>query len=63
MKRIAIYPKDIMIITGRSERYSRELLRSIRNQLKKEKHQIVTFDEFYTYMGIKSNDAERTNQH
>lgn len=59
MKRIAIYPKDIMIITGKSERYSRELLRSIRNQLKKEKHQIVSFDEFCAYMGIKIDEVER----
>lgn len=59
MKRIAIYPKDIMIITGRGERYSRELLRSIRNQLKKEKHQIVSFDEFCCFMGIKTDEVER----
>lgn len=59
MKRIAIYPKDIMIITGKGERYSRELLRSIKNQLKKEKHQIVTFEEFYAYMGIKMDQNER----
>jgi Ca2+-binding EF-hand superfamily protein len=61
MKRIAIYPKDIMIITGKSERYSRELLRSIRNQLKKEKHQIITFDEFYSYMGIKLDKTDNCN--
>jgi len=48
-----------MIITGKGERYSRELLRSIKNQLRKEKHQIVTFEEFYSYMGIKINEVER----
>ena len=35
MKRIAIYPKDIMIITGKSERYSREVLKKIRNHFQK----------------------------
>ena len=58
MKRIAIYPKDIMIITGKSERYSRELLRNIKNQLNKEKHQIVTFAEFSSYMGFKIEELE-----
>ncbi len=59
MKRIAIYPKDIMIITGKSERYSRELLKNIKNQLNKEKHQIVSFDEFCTYMGLKNEELEK----
>jgi hypothetical protein len=58
MKRIAIYPKDIMIITGKSERYSRELLKNIKNQLNKEKHQIVTFVEFSSYMGFKIDELE-----
>lgn len=58
MKRIAIYPKDIMIITGKSERYSRELLKNIKNQLNREKHQIVTFTEFSTYMGFKIEELE-----
>lgn len=59
MKRIAIYPKDIMIITGKSERYSRELLKNIKNQLNKAKHQIVSFDEFCDYMGLKKEELER----
>ena len=59
MKRIAIYPKDIMIITGKSERYSRELLKNIKNQLNKEKHQIVSFDEFCSYMGLKKEELEK----
>ena len=47
-----------MIITGKSERYSRELLRNIKNQLNKEKHQIVTFAEFSSYMGFKIEELE-----
>lgn len=59
MKRIAIYPKDIMIITGKSERYSREVLKKIRNHFQKEKHQIVSFDEFCLYMGLNKDQLER----
>jgi hypothetical protein len=59
MKRIAIYPKDIMIITGKSERYSRELLKSIKNHFEKEKHHIVTFAEFCSYMGFKIEELEK----
>ena len=59
MKRIAFYPKDIIIITGKSEWYSRELHRIIKNQLNKEKHQIVSFDEFWFYMGLKTEELEK----
>jgi hypothetical protein len=32
-KRIVVYPKDIMFITGRSERYSREVIKRIREHV------------------------------
>ncbi|QBO58511.1 hypothetical protein [Chryseobacterium salivictor] len=50
--RICIYPKDIQIITGKSERYSRHLIIKIKTALNKEKHQVLTIREFCTYMGI-----------
>jgi len=48
--RIVIYPKDVMILTGRSEKYSRNLIKQIEQQLEKEKHQFVkkTFFEVGT---------------
>ena len=52
MKRICIYTKDIQIITGRSERYCRNLIAEIKKTNNKEKHQPVTIDEFCHYMGI-----------
>lgn len=55
MKRIAIYPKDIMIITGKGESYSRKLLRKIKTHFNKEQHQFVSFEEFYQYTGLKSS--------
>ena len=40
-KRICIYAKDIQLITGRSERYGRKLLQTIRETLDKEPHQFI----------------------
>ncbi len=51
--RITIYPKDIQLITGKSERYGRLLLRKIKMHLNKEHHQFVTIEEFCTYTGLK----------
>ena len=59
MKRVAIYPKDIMVITGKSERYSRDILKQIKTKLKKEKYQIVTIIELCEYLGIKENDLPK----
>ena len=56
-KRICIYPKDVQIITGRSERYSGKLISDIKKHLNKETHQLVTVEEFSKYMGIKSDDV------
>ena len=50
--RICIYPKDVQLITGRSERSSRELILKIKKILQKEHHQPLTVQEFCTYMGI-----------
>jgi len=50
--RICIYPKDIQLITGRSERYGRKLLNDIKDYFDKEPHQFVTIEEFSEYSGI-----------
>ncbi|HEY9124744.1 MAG TPA: hypothetical protein PK252_04300 [Bacteroidales bacterium] len=55
-KRIVIYPKDVMTITGRSEKFSRNLLKQIRQQLDKEQHHFVTIYEFCQFTGM---DAEQ----
>lgn len=60
MKRVVIYPKDIMIITGKSERYSRYLIQRIKQHLKKEQHQVVSISEFCTYMGLEPEEVEQT---
>ena len=60
MKRIVIYTKDIMVITGKSERYSRIILNKIRVQLNKKEHQLITLKEFSDYIGIPVEDIENT---
>jgi len=50
--RIVIYPQDVALITGRSDRYGRMIIKRIKEQLGKEDHQLITIKEFSTYMGI-----------
>ena len=57
-KRIVVYPKDVMTITGRSEKYSRNLLKQIRQQLDKEKHQFVTIYEFCQFTGMNAEQVQ-----
>ena len=54
MERICIYPKDVQMVTGKSERWGRDVLRKIKKQFSKEEHQLVTVDEFCNYMGLDS---------
>jgi len=52
MERLCIYPKDIQIVTGKSERYGRYLINLIKKKLDKEPHQLVSVEEFCTYTGL-----------
>ena len=52
MKRVVIYPKDIMVVTGKSERHSRTLLKRMKTHFKKEEYQYITITEFCVYMGL-----------
>jgi hypothetical protein len=58
MNRLCIYPKDVQIITGRSDRYGRKLISKIREHFKKEQHQVVTIEEFCTYTGFKIEQVQ-----
>ena len=58
MNPVAIYPKDVQLITGRGESYARHVIRCIKKSLGKEKHQLVTYQEFCEYMGIPIVDLE-----
>lgn len=52
MKRVCIYPKDVMRITGKSERAARKFLIRIKEHLSKEDHQFITIAEFSSYTGV-----------
>ncbi|MEN9326884.1 MAG: hypothetical protein RI943_1305, partial [Bacteroidota bacterium] len=39
-------------ITGRSEKYARRLLHTIRQNLNKQSHQFITIEEFAQHVGI-----------
>ena len=58
-KRVCIYPKDIAIITGKSERHGRRILERIKLELQKESHQIITINEFCTYMGLDKVEIDK----
>lgn len=57
MNRLVIYPKDVVITTGKTERQARYLLEKIKVHFKKEKYQSVTVTEYCHYMGLKVEDT------
>ncbi|MFC4875060.1 hypothetical protein [Negadavirga shengliensis] len=57
-KRCVVYPKDVQMITGRSERYGQDLLQKIRKFYNKKPHQFVTTREFSEFSGIPVTDVE-----
>ena len=59
MNRLCIYPKDIQIITGRSDRYGRNLIKKIKEHFNKQQHQVVTIEEFCQYMGLQYEVVSR----
>ncbi|WP_396601353.1 hypothetical protein [Algibacter sp. R77976] len=58
MSRICIYPKDVQVVTGKSERYGRTIIKTIKERLNKEAHQLVTIDEFCDFMGFEISKVQ-----
>ena len=52
-KRMIIYTKDVVRITGRTERTARRILSQIRSRLKKARGAFVTIDEFCHHTGLR----------
>ena len=52
MERICVYPKDVSVITGKSERFGRSLIKQIKDKFDKQKHQYITVEDFCNYTGI-----------
>lgn len=44
----------IMVITDRSDRYGRKLVKKIKEYFSKEQHQVVTSEEFCQFMGLQT---------
>lgn len=51
--RVAIYPKDIELITGRRPRTAQNILLQIRRHYKKRRRSPVTIHEFCEFMQLK----------
>ena len=59
MERVCIYPKDIQLITGKSERWGRDIIKKIKTRFNKEDHQLVTIDELCIYLGIEPETVRK----
>lgn len=57
-KRIVIYAKDIMNITGRKERAARKLLAKIRKKYKKKTGDFLTVKEFCEFTGFEEKHVK-----
>lgn len=57
MQRIYVHTKDIMAITGKSERQARNIMRQTREKFAKERHQMVTIFELCAALGIGVEEA------
>jgi len=53
LKRLVIYPKDIVRMTGKEQRSARQFLQNIKTKLGKTKADLVSIDEFCQVTGFK----------
>ncbi|MFL0352396.1 hypothetical protein [Xanthomarina sp. GH4-25] len=54
---MCIYSKEIAFITGKGDRYARDVIRDIKLLHKKDKHQLVTIREACDYLGLPYQDV------
>jgi hypothetical protein len=52
MKRIVIYPSDIIVLTDKSESHARKEIQRVKAHLKKASHQKITIKEYCSYFGF-----------
>ncbi len=62
MNRICIYTKDVQLITGKSERQSREIIKQLRQYYNKQKHHAITVQDLCQYLGLNPNDIPPLKQ-
>jgi hypothetical protein len=58
-KRICIYPKDVQVLTGKSERSARKIIAKIRLIHSKGKHQLVSLKEFCDFIGLEEMEVAK----
>ena len=51
-QRIIIYSKDIQLLTGKTDRAARTMLKKIKSENGKGKNQVVTVKELCEYLGL-----------
>lgn len=57
-KRICIYPKDVALILGISNRHASRYLHLVREAYGKERHQFVSIREFAQYTGLDEHEVQ-----
>lgn len=57
VSRILIYPKDVILITGKTISSASRLLQRIKRDLKKQKRANVTIREFCDYTGLNEREV------
>ena len=58
--RVCIYPKEVQRIMGKEYTQARRYLIKIKIQLKKEKHQYISVEEFSNYSGLPIEEVLRS---
>jgi hypothetical protein len=58
-KRAVIFKDDIMLITGRGERYCERLMRHLRKRFHKQRLALISIDEFVQFTGLSKELVER----
>ena len=58
-KRICIYPKDVQLLTGKSERSARKIIARLKIIHSKNKHQLVSVKEFCDYIGLEEMEVKK----
>ena len=57
MERIVIYPKDIMLLTNKSESYARKEIHRIKKAINKQNYQQLTIKEYCEYYAFDLNEV------
>ena len=58
-RRMCLVPKDVAILTGRSEGYARRLVRCIKKGIGKSRADMLTVEEFCHYTRMSPDEVSR----